>query len=237
MITEDKRFIDIQGILAMSDVHPADCIKINDLIIELSKENQELEKQLEEYQEELEKADSITQSCIFNGKKESEISYRKCLNMLEKHKNQQKEFIKYLEDESKEIYRDGGLRQNIFRQILQKYKSIIGDIKNIGNTRRRRRDKIIMKENEFIKLCKNEIIAYYKKEGEITDNICLEESDVFVVWMCRTLQNNKALLSTNIYDGMYFECTYNGYKKELYIDAYKKWNNICKKLGEEDEEK
>ena len=41
---------------------------------------------------------------------------------------QQKKFIKYLEDESKEIYRDGGLRQNIFRQILQKYKSIIGDI-------------------------------------------------------------------------------------------------------------
>lgn len=94
-----------------------------------------------------------------------------------------------------------------------------------------------MKENEFIKLCKNEIIAYYKKEGEITDNICLEERDVFVVWMCKTLQNNKALLSTNIYDGMYFECTYNGDKKELYLDAYKKWKNICKKLGEEDEEK
>lgn len=35
-----------------------------------------------------------------------------------------------------------------------------------------------MNENEFIKLCKNEIIAYYKKEGEITDNICLEERDV-----------------------------------------------------------
>lgn len=44
MITEDKRFIDIQGILAMSDVHPADCIKINDLIIELSKKNQELKQ-------------------------------------------------------------------------------------------------------------------------------------------------------------------------------------------------
>lgn len=41
--------------------------------------------------------------------------------------NQQKEFINYLEDESKEVYRDGGLRQNIFRQILQKYKSIIGE--------------------------------------------------------------------------------------------------------------
>lgn len=43
--------------------------------------------------------------------------------------NQQKEFIKYLEDESKEVYRDGGLRQNIFRQILQKYKEIIGNDK------------------------------------------------------------------------------------------------------------
>jgi hypothetical protein len=94
-----------------------------------------------------------------------------------------------------------------------------------------------MKENEFIKLCKNEIIAYYKKEGEITDNVCLEEKDVFVVWLCKTLQNNKALLSTNIYDGMYFECTYNGDKKELYLDAYKKWKNVCIKVGEEDEEK
>ena len=44
--------------------------------------------------------------------------------------SQQKEFIKYLEDESKEIYRDGGLRQNIFKQILQKCREIIGDDKN-----------------------------------------------------------------------------------------------------------
>lgn len=42
------------------------------------------------------------------------------------YKSQQQEFINYLEDESKEIYRDGGLRQNIYKEILQKYKSIIG---------------------------------------------------------------------------------------------------------------
>ena len=95
------------------------------------KECEELKKQLEEYQEELEKADSITQSCIFNGKKESEISYRKCLNMLEKHKNQQKKFIEYLENEininpyniSDYAYED------IINTILSKYKSIIGDDK------------------------------------------------------------------------------------------------------------
>ena len=40
-------------------------------------EHEKLKKQVEEYQQELEKADSITQSCIFNGKEESKISYRK----------------------------------------------------------------------------------------------------------------------------------------------------------------
>ena len=114
MITEDKRFIDIQGILAMWDVYPADCIKINDLIIELSKENQELKKQLEELNKVIEK-------CGFVNIEQVMLNYCGLLT-------QQKKFIKYLEDESKEIYRDGGLRQNIFRQILQKYKSIIGDI-------------------------------------------------------------------------------------------------------------
>ena len=45
---------------------------------------------------------------------------------VEQLETQQKEFINYLENESKEIYRDGGLRQNIFKQILQKYKEITG---------------------------------------------------------------------------------------------------------------
>lgn len=49
------------------------------------------------------------------------LNYKKALE-----ENQQKEFINYLEDESKEIYRDGGLRQYIFRQILRKYRSITG---------------------------------------------------------------------------------------------------------------
>ena len=57
------------------------------------------------------------------------------------------------------------------------------------------------------------------------------EFDVFVVWSCKTLQNSKALLSTTISDGMYYELTYNGDKKELYLDAYKKFENRCIKLG------
>ena len=102
----------------------------------LLKENQELKKQVEEYQQELEKADSITQSCIFNGKEESKISYRKCLNMLDKKETQQKEFIEYMNKTIEELECDdvgdeemkGYLIQRIdtFEEILKKYKSIIG---------------------------------------------------------------------------------------------------------------
>lgn len=50
-------------------------------------ENRQLKKEIKEYQEELSKADSITQSCIFDGAKESAISYRECLNELDKYKS------------------------------------------------------------------------------------------------------------------------------------------------------
>lgn len=36
------------------------------------------------------------------------------------------------------------------------------------------------------------------------------EFEIFVVWNCKTLQNNKALLSTTLFDGMYYEFRGNG---------------------------
>ena len=98
----------------------------------LLKENQELKKQLEEYQQELEKADNLTQICIFKGKEESNISYRKCLNALDKKETQQKEFIKYLEDEIQKKREKATTLTSFTRNVvplkhcLQKYKSIIG---------------------------------------------------------------------------------------------------------------
>ena len=51
------------------------------------------------------------------------------------------------------------------------------------------------------------------------------EFEVYIVWKCKALQNWKYLISTNLYDGMYYEMTYNGDLKEWYLDAYKKFEN------------
>ena len=53
------------------------------------------------------------------------------------------------------------------------------------------------------------------------------EFDVFVVWQCYILGNAKWLLSTTLKDGMYYEVTFNKAKNELYLDAYKKFENRC----------
>ena len=49
--------------------------------------------------------------------------------------------------------------------------------------------------------------------------------EVYMVWKAKVLQNWKYLISSTLFDGMYYELTYNGDKKEWYIDAYKKFEN------------
>lgn len=85
-----------------------------------------------------------------------------------------------------------------------------------------------MNNEIFIELCKREVKKYVVDHLDKSDY--QPQFDVFVVWSCKTLQNNKALLSTSLFDGMYYELTYNGDKKELYFDAYKKFENKCIKL-------
>lgn len=79
----------------------------------------------------------------------------------------------------------------------------------------------------MIEKAKQAVVDYFNSRVDTTDNVTITSDDVYVVWFCKTLQNWKALLSTAVPDGMYYELTYNGDKKELYLDAYKKWENKC----------
>lgn len=79
-----------------------------------------------------------------------------------------------------------------------------------------------MDSYKFQKACKDWLIKYYKDHYKKVIGI----EDIFVVWSCKTLQNNKILMSTTINDGVYVEVTYNGDKKESYFDIYTKVRNV-----------
>ena len=84
-----------------------------------------------------------------------------------------------------------------------------------------------MSNDKFERIAKAAVVRYVNEHIDKTDGVAISEKDVFIVWICKTLQNNKALLSTTLPDGMNYELTYNGDKDELYFDAYKKFQNVC----------
>ena len=68
------------------------------------------------------------------------------------------------------------------------------------------------------------IVSDYVSE-HLDKSDSVPEFEVYIVWKCKTLQNWKYLISTTLFDGMYYELTYNGDRKEWYLDAYKKFEN------------
>lgn len=78
---------------------------------------------------------------------------------------------------------------------------------------------------DYQKIAIKIVLDYANEHIDKTDNVQITLDNVFIVWFCKTLQNWKALVSTTLPDGMYYEVTYNGDKKEAYLDAYKKFEN------------
>ena len=81
----------------------------------------------------------------------------------------------------------------------------------------------------FMDRAKKIVVDYYNSRRDVSDSIEMQVDNTYVVWFCKTLQNWKCLISTVFPDGMYYEVTYNGDKNETYLDAYKKWENVCVK--------
>lgn len=75
---------------------------------------------------------------------------------------------------------------------------------------------------------KNMVYSHVKDRLEKTDtHVKFTPDDVYVVWFCKTLQNWKALVSTTLPDGMYYEVTFDGDRQQIYIDSYKKFENLA----------
>lgn len=86
-----------------------------------------------------------------------------------------------------------------------------------------------MTDVTFSDFCKKTICDYANAHLDKSDNIQITTDNVYVVWQVKVLQNWKALVSTTLPDGMYYEVTHNGDKNETYVDCYKKFENFTVK--------
>ncbi len=78
---------------------------------------------------------------------------------------------------------------------------------------------------------------YYEKAvdlvtGYITSRLGLNDPNrlafkTTIVWFSKTLQNWKAIIITDLPDNLMYEVTYDGNKKQAYIDTYRKLENVC----------
>lgn len=83
------------------------------------------------------------------------------------------------------------------------------------------------KNDAIMTKAKQLVMDYFNEHVDATSGKKLTLENVFIVWFSKTLQNWKALVSTDVPDGMYYEITHNGDKNETYVDVYKKWDNLC----------
>jgi hypothetical protein len=68
--------------------------------------------------------------------------------------------------------------------------------------------------------------SFNKKYDKVDDRGALPR-DFYVTWFAKVLGNWKAMVSTDIISGQYWEVTYDGNKKQTYVDHYEKRSNEC----------
>lgn len=86
-----------------------------------------------------------------------------------------------------------------------------------------------MDGDTFLNIATELIWDYYKEKYENDDSFSFDNFNTFIVWSCKTLQNNKAIIATSV-DKRLFEVTNNGNAKEVYIDVYDKVDNILVRM-------
>ena len=61
-----------------------------------------------------------------------------------------------------------------------------------------------MSGDKFLDIAREAVVNYFNSIDK-TDNKQITKEDTYIVWSVKVLQNNKALVSTTVSDGMYYE--------------------------------
>jgi hypothetical protein len=81
-----------------------------------------------------------------------------------------------------------------------------------------------LKESVFDKM-KKAVYEFMVQHFDITDEVAVTLNDVYIVWTSKALQNWRALISTTLPDGRYYDCVYTGDDNTLTINTYIKYEN------------
>ena len=73
---------------------------------------------------------------------------------------------------------------------------------------------------EFQEIAKRTVFEMVQEGLDPTDNVSITIDDVYVVWFGYILGNMKAIISTNLPDGKYYEVTYDKDEKRIFADCY-----------------
>lgn len=80
-----------------------------------------------------------------------------------------------------------------------------------------------MREDDFQSIAHSIVMRHASNSQDKSEPY--QPFGVYTVWFCKTLQNWKALVSTTLHDGRYYEVTHNGDEGVTYLDVYTKIDN------------
>jgi hypothetical protein len=88
------------------------------------------------------------------------------------------------------------------------------------------RSKPVSDPDRFLKTAKRLAVDNYNSHRDPNKSPELMLSSVYIIRFSKTLSNWNAVIASPIIRGWLWEITYNGYRKEAYIETYRKVNNV-----------
>lgn len=91
---------------------------------------------------------------------------------------------------------------------------------------------IPLNPNDFPNYARRVVYRQIEENLEKTDGPI--NFSVYVVWFTYILGNWKAMVSSSLPDGRYYEVTFNDRTNEVYVDTYVKIQNTSRKIYEDE---
>lgn len=85
-------------------------------------------------------------------------------------------------------------------------------------------EKPFLGSTDFIMTARQAVLDIARQQLDPTDNVEITIDNVYEVTHSYILGNQKAMISTSLPDGKYYEVTYDTTKQIMYIDCYVKFN-------------